>query len=113
MEMTMIIEKIRNKEFIVKDMLIKHPKTRDNDSLLLAYVWVYQAGGKDHINGISMKDFILDFIDKKFAEPSGITRCRRKLQESHPELRGELYEKRHQMAKSIKEEIKEWTDTLL
>ena len=107
-----MIEKIKNKEFIVKDMLTKHPKTRDNDSLLLAYVWVYQCGGKTYAENISMWDFILDFTRKNFAEVSGITRCRRKLQEEHPELRGKLYDKRHQMKDSVKEEIKNWSGEL-
>ena len=107
-----MIQKIKNKEFIVKDILTKHPKARDNDSLLLAYVWVYQCGGKVYAKDISMWDFILDFTRKNFAEVSGITRCRRKLQEEHPELRGELYDKRHQMKDSVKEEIKHWTGEL-
>ena len=47
---------------------------------------------------------------KKFAEVEPITRCRRKLQEKHPELRGELYEKRHQMKESVKEEIINWDE---
>jgi len=108
----MIIEKIKNKEFIVKDILTKHPKTRDSDSLLLSFIWVYQAGGKDYIQDISMRDFISDFIGKRFAEPSGITRCRRKLQEHYPELRGKLYDKRHKMEESVKEEINKWTGEL-
>ena len=59
-----MIEKIKNKEFVVTDILTKHPKTRDNDSLLLAFVWVYQAGGKNYITDISMKDFILKITGK-------------------------------------------------
>ena len=35
-----MIEKIKNKKFVVKDILTKYPKARDNDSLLLAHVWV-------------------------------------------------------------------------
>ena len=103
-----MIQKIKNREFVVTDMLTRYPKARDNDSLLLAYVWMYQAGGKNYICDISMKDFILDFIDKRFAEAEGIIRCRRKLQEEHPELRGELYEQRHKLKESVKEEIINW-----
>ena len=107
-----MIQKIKNKEFVVKDILTKYPKTRDNDSLLLAHVWVYQCGGKVYAQDLSMWDFLLDFTSKKFAEVSGITRCRRKLQEEQPELRGELYEKRHKMKESVKEEIKHWSGEL-
>ncbi|QDP64291.1 MAG: hypothetical protein Unbinned4139contig1000_4 [Prokaryotic dsDNA virus sp.] len=105
-----MIEKIKNKEFIVREILTKYPKARDNDSLLLAHVWVYQCGGKSQCENISMWEFVLDFVKKNFAEVSGITRCRRKIQEKEPELRGELYEKRHRMKESIKEEIVTWDE---
>jgi hypothetical protein len=36
-----------------------------------------------------------------------IRRCRQKLQELNPELRGELWDKRHQMQTQVKEELKE------
>ena len=65
-----MIEKIKNKEFVVKEILTKYPKARDNDSLLLAHVWVYQCGGRSRAEDLTMGDFILDFIDKKFAEVS-------------------------------------------
>ena len=107
-----MIEKIKNKEFIVRDILEKFPKARDNDSRVLAHVWLYQCGGKTQAEGLSMWDFILDFTKKNFAEVSGITRCRRKLQEKEPELRGEMYEKRHKMKESVKEEIKNWSGKL-
>ena len=107
-----MIEKIKNKEFIVKDILIKFPKTRDNDSRLLAHVWLYQCGGQSYAENISMWEFILDFTRKNFAEVSGITRCRRKLQEEHPELRGELYDQRHKLKESVAEEIKNWNGEL-
>lgn len=107
-----MIEKIKNKEFIVRDILTKYPKARDNDSLLLAHVWVYQCGGKVHAQSLSMWEFIIDFARKNFAETSGITRCRRKLQEDNPELRGELYEKRHKMKESVKKELENWNGEL-
>ena len=105
-----MIEKIKNKKFVVKDILTKYPKARDNDSLLLAHVWVYQCGGRSYAEDMSMWDFVMDFIGKNFAEVEPITRCRRKLQEKHPELRGELYEKRHQMKESVKKEIITWDE---
>ena len=103
-----MIEKIKNKEFVVRDILTNYPKARDNDSLLLAHVWVYQAGGRVYAEDITMWDFVMDFIEKRFAEVSGITRCRRKLQEKHPELRGKFWDERHKLSESVKEEIKTW-----
>ena len=103
-----MIQKIKNKEFVVRDILTNYPKARDNDSLLLAHVWVYQAGGREYAKQINMWEFIEDFIGKRFAEVSGITRCRRKLQEHNPELRGKFWEERHKMSESVKEEIKTW-----
>ena len=106
----MQIEKIKNKKFVVKDILTRYPKARDNDSLLLAHVWVYQCGGKVYAEDITMWDFVIDFIEKRFAEVEPITRCRRKLQEKHPELRGELWDKRHKLSESVKEEILTWDE---
>ena len=106
----MIIEKIKNKKFVVKDILTRYPKARDNDSLLLAHVWVYQCGGKVYAEDITMWDFVMDFIEKRFAEVEPITRCRRKLQEKHPELRGELWDERHKLSESVKEEILTWDE---
>ena len=105
-----MIQKIKNKKFVVKDILTRYPKARDSDSLLLAHVWVYQCGGKVYAEEITMWDFVMDFIGKRFAEVEPITRCRRKLQEKHPELRGELYEKRHKMKESVKKEILTWDE---
>ena len=105
-----MIQKIKNKKFVVKDILTRYPKARDNDSLLLAHVWVYQCGGKVYAEDITMWDFVMDFIDKRIAEVEPITRCRRKLQEKHPELRGELWDKRHKMSESVKEEILTWDE---
>ena len=105
-----MIQKIKNKKFVVKDILTNYPKARDNDSLLLAHVWVYQCGGKVYAEDITMWDFVMDFIEKRFAEVEPITRCRRKLQEKHPELRGELWDKRHKMSESVKEEILTWDE---
>ena len=103
-----MIQKIKNKEFVVRDILTNYPKARDNDSLLLAHVWVYQAGGRVYAEDMTMWDFVMDFIEKRFAEVSGITRCRRKLQEHNPELRGKFWEERHKLSESVKEEIKTW-----
>ena len=105
-----MIQKIKNKKFVVKDILTRYPKARDNDSLLLAHVWVYQCGGKVYAEDITMWDFVIDFIEKRFAEVEPITRCRRKLQEKHPELRGELWDKRHKLSESVKEEILTWDE---
>ena len=105
-----MIQKIKNKKFVVKDILTNYPKARDKDSLLLAHVWVYQCGGKVYAEDITMWDFVMDFIEKRFAEVEPITRCRRKLQEKHPELRGELWDKRHKLSESVKEEILTWDE---
>ena len=107
-----MIEKIKNKKFVVKDILTNYPKARDNDSLLLAHVWVYQCGGKVYAEDITMWDFVMDFIEKRFAEVEPITRCRRKLQEVDESLRGKKYKERHKLECAVKEEIKNWTGKL-
>ena len=92
------------KQKVIKYLKIK-PLTKDNDMLLQALIWIseYRAMGyKDD----SLGNFLNYYAKKKFTNPSSIKRCRAKLQELHIELRGELYEKRHQKSVAIRDEIK-------
>jgi hypothetical protein len=62
----------------VKDLLIKYPKLRDSDRLLIWNVW----GLAGYIqNGVISRE---DFINAP--HPESIRRCRQKIQETHPEL---------------------------
>jgi len=88
---------------IVKSLLNKHPKLRDNDNKLLATVWYHKM---DKIEE-SVVDFLHILAEGELPSSESIRRCRQKLQELNPELRGELWNKRHQMQKQVKDELKE------
>tara|TARA_R100000742_G_C4269736_1_gene88298 strand:- start:17 stop:319 length:303 start_codon:yes stop_codon:yes gene_type:complete len=88
---------------IVKSLLSKHPKLRDNDNKLLATVWYHKM---DKIEE-SVVDFLHILAEGELPSSESIRRCRQKLQELNPELRGELWNKRHQMQKQVKDELKE------
>lgn len=71
--------KIKTLESTVEALLRKYPKLRGNDrKLYLAYLWK-----KEYDLNVSIKDF---FNDDTYPSYESVTRCRRKLQERHPEL---------------------------
>lgn len=91
----------------VKALLSQIPTLRDNDQSLIAWVW----RGELQEAGLSSEniDLILSVIAKgKITPAETITRCRRKIQELHPELRGSEYVSRKQRQEPVKTELKEW-----
>jgi len=93
----------QNTIYIVKNLLTNYKHLRDNDNKLLANIWYFKAkrieeGGMDLLYMIA---------NGELPSSESIRRCRQKLQELYPELRGELWNKRHQMQDQIKEELKE------
>lgn len=84
---------------IVKRLLERVPQTRDDDNLLMAEVWQEELGGNwDH--------FVSKFTNHLLSSPESCIRCRRKLQECNPSLRGANYLKRHKEQEVVKEELK-------
>ena len=88
---------------MVKALLIKKPELRDNDSALIATVWWYQS------QDISDKtEFLRRFANKKYTNPESIRRCRQKLQELNPDLRGDNWNKEHntkEKQSSVKQQL--------
>lgn len=95
----------------VKHYLTIDETLRDNDNRLLANIWneVIQRKYID-VNLASAQDLLRMLAEGSLPNQESVRRCRQKLQEENPELRGRLWEKRHQMAKQVKEEIKNWND---
>lgn len=88
----------------VKEILINNPEAKDNDNLLLAMIWT-----DDLVKGEYSSYEVLYLLSKgSLTNPESIRRCRQKLQEEIPELRGEKYNQRHkELEPMIKNEIKE------
>ncbi len=85
-----MITKIHNMKVIVKKILIDSPKARDNDDLLRLKVWATQNPSLRNANYLFM-DFADDLLKESYADAESIRRTRQKLQEKHPELRGDKY----------------------
>tara|TARA_R110002012_G_scaffold141690_2_gene299499 strand:- start:449 stop:649 length:201 start_codon:yes stop_codon:yes gene_type:complete len=58
-----------------------------------------------NINILSTKDFLKGLHNKEYPSFEGVGRCRRKLQEKHPELRGNKWNIRHTEQDIVKTEI--------
>ena len=88
---------------VVKRLLTNHPHLRDSDNKLLANVWFQSVIPLEE----AWMDFLALIASGDLPSSESIRRCRQKLQELNPELRGELWDKRHQMQIQVKEELKE------
>ncbi len=94
-----------NAKDVVYDLLTHYPKMRDDDRRLIVNVWakdMQQMG----LDPNKFKEFFDLFKGDKLTHYDSITRCRRKLQEKHKELRGEKYQERQQEEEVWKDEIR-------
>ena len=87
----------------VKEILTKHPETKDNDEYLILKVWVTQ---NPNLKTALFIDFARSFKSGKFANTESIRRSRAQLQKEYPELRGNAYEQRMAKQSKIKEQLK-------
>ena len=87
----------------IRKILLEKPHLRDNDNKLLANVW-YQSVTPLQEEWL---DFLALIANGELPSSESIMRCRRKLQELNPELRGELWDKRHKMQIQVKQELKD------
>ena len=86
----------------VEKYLIKYPSLRDNDERLMANIWNKHLGDVTLING---DDVLKMLARKELPSYESISRCRRKIQSTNPELRGKKWVERQKRAKKIKKEI--------
>tara|TARA_R110002049_G_scaffold25856_1_gene90394 strand:+ start:735 stop:1061 length:327 start_codon:yes stop_codon:yes gene_type:complete len=91
------IIKVKDK---VEYLLENYPIFRDDDNKLIAKIWYSETKSKN------IKDFLMEFGDKKISSPEAIRRARQKLQEQNSHLRGNLYSKRHKNGVKVKSNIK-------
>jgi hypothetical protein len=81
--------RLKYTEIKVREILLANPKARDDDNLLVSeYLKSLEHGDFTHIaNEIREKKIATTF--------KTIERTRRKIQEKNPDLRGEVWKKRH------------------
>jgi hypothetical protein len=75
----------------VMHFLNTDPRTRDNDELLTALIWHRET------TTTSTLQFLTEYSERKYTSAESIRRCRQKLQEEFPGLRGKSYSQRHKV----------------
>ena len=92
----------------IKSYLIKYPMLRDSDNMLMARIWHDEIEASQGL--IENATEVLIAIAKRQLSPwESATRCRRKIQEKYPELRGQKYNLRQGKAKQVNKEMKRKT----
>ena len=86
----------------VTKLLIKYPSLRDNDDKLMANIWCNRI---DNLHTETATNVLIMLAKRKLPSYESISRCRRKIQEKTPHLRGEKWNERHGRAKEIRREI--------
>ena len=89
----------------VEKFLTEYPVLRDDDRRLIVNLWTKRMGGSDVVDHLEPNEILKIIASSEMPSPESITRCRRKLQEKHPMLRGEVWYQRHQRAKNIRKGI--------
>jgi hypothetical protein len=84
----------------VKTLLEQYPHLRDSDERLCANIWHSRIK-----SGLTASDFLAEYASGKLPSSESITRCRRKVQEECPELRGENYVKRQAKQEQIQDQL--------
>jgi len=83
----------------VMGILIDFPETKDNDRLLFRIFWSRESNAK------TQEEFLENLLNGKLTHPESIRRTRQRLQEKHPNLRGESWIIRHNMEAVICEQL--------
>jgi len=100
-----MINKVVSIKDAVKVILTNYPETRDNDRILMLKIWAYQNSELRHLDYMFLH-FARGFINGEYADPESIRRSRQKIQEQHPELRGEHYkEKKYNLEPEMRDGI--------
>ena len=93
----------------VRNILEKYEQTRDDAMKLFAYMILDTMNfNKNYISSLTAEEIIFKIYNNKVPHFTSILRCRQKLQEEVPELRGKLYEKRKKHSEVVKQEIKDF-----
>ena len=85
--------------------LISYPETRENNEVLMSIIWQHETD-KFIINSDNHNINPLILLkNNKLTSWDSATRAKRKLQEEHPELRGQSYNKRKAKATKVSKNL--------
>lgn len=99
--------KIKQVKDVVKTTLQTHPETKDSDLRLLKRIWWKEFQD----NGCSSFIQFLSMLEEgKFTHPASVIRCRRKLQQHEPELRGTNQKEKNEVQEIVKTDLKSFYD---
>ena len=89
----------------IKVYLMSYPETRESNEVLMSIIW-QQETDKFIINADNHNINPLTLLkNNKLTSWDSATRAKRKLQEEHPELRGQSYTKRKAKATKVSKNI--------
>ena len=95
----------------VKHILLTKRHCRDSDVYLLYEIWTDELTKMNlNIKNMYLVPILKMWERKELSHPSAIMRARRKVQEEHPNTRGNLWEKRHKEQKQVKKDLGYNTD---
>jgi len=97
--------RINTKKELITKLLTYHPHLRDDDNKLIATIWKRELKTSTNITAIA---FLQLYADKRLTNAESIRRCRAKIQEVTPELRGSKYNARHESTEQTIDELYNW-----
>ena len=90
----MLFEQMKKIKDRVRFLLEKYPALRDCDTRLYATYISFELGGKEELMKMSGYALLTEIAKGDITHFESIRRCRTKLQEQDPTLRGEKYDQR-------------------
>jgi len=89
----------------IKLYLMSHPETQDSNEALMSIIWQHEVD-KFSINAGGIKVNPLTLLKQnKLTSWDSATRAKRKLQEEHPQLRGQSYKVRKAKQVIVKKDL--------
>lgn len=89
----------------VRALMVSDEKYRDNDNALWSRIVANYLGGMEVIKVMSAYELLWKMTEGKLPSFESVSRIRRKVQEDHPELRGNFYDVKQDKQTEIKQEL--------
>jgi len=93
---------LKNTKSKVEFCLRQFPKLRDSDMAL----WIHIIRTEVDWKSMTAEQLLRSIAEEKVTNPESVRRCRQRLTEYNPELRGFSWRKRHEKEVVIKDEIR-------